>query len=309
MRRGEADGQRVARHRRHEHRGGDRIDLDRCQGEIRPEALAGFLGCRLGSVDRGERRDNRVDHAAGACGVGRRRRGQHEVGERHAVGQPQGRSTQRRDEEQRDAASQARDEEPVGNEEGGDDEPNRGVAESLERFLLGGHGAGHHGRGETDHGHGGGGQGLEDQPQDRADEDSGHVHAARVDALGGWDAIDGDRDDEDQGDLDRHGCPAPRRAGGLAGSGGLTLHDDSLHRCIPWFTYGEIGPSMRWDSSTLRPSGPSRRPEKGKLRVPLDTSGCRPAPGSSGGCDKLDTCLFIGPAFAGISPRSAALRR
>ena len=213
--------QRVTRHCGQEHGRGDGVNLRLGHEQVGTELTARLGGLVRGAVDLGEGTDNRVNHATGTRCVGGGGGGEHQVGDGHAVGQAEGGFTECTHEEQRDALTQTRNEEAVGDEEGGHDNPDGGVAEAGQRLILSRHGAGNHCGTQAHERHGRGGQRLENQAENGADEDGEHVHAARVDTFGGGHEPEGEGDGYDDGNLhDKFRALGLRRLHLLSGCGG-----------------------------------------------------------------------------------------
>ena len=154
--------QRVARHCGQEHGGGDGVDLRLGHEQVGAELTARFGGFVGGAVDLGEGTDNRVNHATGTRSVGGGGGGENQVGDCHTVGQAEGGLAERTHEQQCDALAQAGDEEAVGDEERGNNNPDGGVTEAGQRLVFCCHGAGNHCGTQADERHGRGRQRLQD---------------------------------------------------------------------------------------------------------------------------------------------------
>lgn len=177
---------------------------------------------------------------------------------------PRERPAEPRDEQQHNAETQAVEQEAVGDEQRGHDQPDRRIPEPLQSLGLGVHRAGDHSRGQPDQRDRGCRQQLEDEPEDGSDEDSCHMHPTRGDTPWGWYDLDDHGAGENRDVLPRHrqaGMGAGvARSGRFQGSGaGLTGHRASLSliRCAPDAVCGRVLPAayavggdrdgVRWD--------------------------------------------------------------
>lgn len=174
-------GQRVAGHGGEEHRRGHAVDDVRRLHEVGAH-LASARAVRLGAVLLRDRGEDRHDDAAGAGRVGRRRGGEDEVGQRHAVGDADRLLAQLRHEEQGDPAAEPGLDDAARDEERHDDEPDRRVGEPGQR-LADGEGLGEGDDAHRDHAQRTHRERLEDDGEDRRDEDRQQVPRLRAVAL------------------------------------------------------------------------------------------------------------------------------